>query len=172
MSKRAIEYFGSGLNGNIEDKPFDMHCPLMRTLGNPLGLNYWKENCEYRQTLPEHKKTCYPRCKVSNVFNVDATSEYDRLDIAKRFLKKHEAGMTFSEVAESEEVAPSTVSKYIRMITNRPAAVHRKFDVKSGEIWLALKYEKGMASREIAKLYGCSYSTVNKYILLAQRARE
>ena len=156
--------------GPIALRPFDMHCPLMKTSGKPQGNNYWKELCEYRQEQPDLKRTCFPKCKVSSMPNLLDKSEEEKKDIGKRFLDKYERGMTFIDIAEEEDVSVSTVSKYIRMIINKSPR-KSKFSIKDGEVWLALKYEKGISVIEISEIYGCSCSSVNKYIKLAQQAR-
>ena len=170
MRSVAIQVHGANASESIASQPYDMDCPLMRTKGRPQGNNYWKTMCEYRQTLPDHKRTCYPRCKVSSMLNLLERTDDEKKDIGKRFLDKYEHGMTFRDIAESEEVSESTVSKYIRMILNKSPRTS-KYNIKDGEVWLSLKYDKGISAMEISKLFKCSYSTVNKYIRLAQLER-
>ena len=170
MKSVAVQVEGSNAAESIASKAFDMHCPLMKTEGNQCGKNYWKELCKYRQTLPELKRTCYPKCKVSSMHNLLEITDDEKKDLGRRFLDKYEHGMTFRDIADSEDVSESTVSKYIRMILNKSPR-SSKYSIKDGEIWLALKYEKGVSAMEISKLYKCSYSTVNKYIRIAQLAR-
>ncbi len=147
-------------------KPYDMRCPLMVTPGNPDGLNYWKENCEYRQK--HGHKICLGGCKVSKERTKHKPSQQDAVSYGKEWTRMSLSGMTMVQIAEQVGYSPSTVHRYMQMANGGSIEFEGKKDYSHlGEEWYGLR-QQGVSTRDIANKYGVGMTTVNKWIRQAK----
>lgn len=137
-------------------KNYDIHCPLMTTEGNPDGLNYWKEWCDYRQTLPDLKNTCFPYCKANN-----PSKPEQFLKLADEWQMLVDEGMTQARIAEKYGVSSSTIAKYTRGDNLKKTTV--RFETRAPQ-WYKMYHKKHLSYRKIAALEDVSETTVRKYV--------
>ena len=172
---------GSNAFGTQEHKPFDMFCPLMTMKSNPNGLNYWKENCLYRQTLPQHRKTCTGGCKIKTMAQRKKASYQvltveESLELGKIWYELVCEGARFKALAIDFGYSNTTISKYVARYTRENNLPHYSEKVprnlRFADIWIKIKEEEGISNQEIADRFNVSVSTVTKYVTQSLEGQE
>jgi DNA-binding XRE family transcriptional regulator len=164
---------GVNILGDLNEKPYDMHCPLMSEVDDTTTLNYHKEMCLERQKMKAHKRTCFGGCKVTNKVDAERARLHqlpleEVLHYGEMFYKAQEHGVQNKYLAQEFGFSRTTISKYTAMYMEandlKLERVSRKSNLENCVKWSKLKKELGLSNKELAEMVGVSTSTITKYV--------